>query len=235
MSTLVLALVMTRAYPSDDGLSVYFRDITEKKEIENLLIDSEKRYSELFQLSPLPKWVFDLETLEFLDVNQAAVNHYGYSREEFLSMTIKDIRPPADMGNLDRVLNKRFYRKHFVQQGIFTHLKKSGELIKVEIQSNGISYQGREAKIIIANDITERLAYVEEVELQNEKLRDISWMQSHLIRAPLARVLGLAELAIISENGSAKSEILDYLLQSANELDKVIREIVEKSIIDKKP
>ena len=221
------------AYPSEGGLSVYFKDITEKKATEMLLIESEKRYSELFQLSPLPKWVFDIDTLEFLDVNQAAILHYGYTKEEFLSMTIRDIRPAEEMNILDKILDSSKPRANFVKQGIFTHYKKSGELIKVEIQSNSITYKGRHAKIIIASDITKNLAYVEAVEMQNEKLRDISWMQSHLIRAPLARIMGLVELFRDSHNDKESDETMDYLLQSANELDKVINEITERSKIAK--
>ncbi|WP_165501859.1 PAS domain S-box protein [Pedobacter frigiditerrae] len=219
------------AYPSDGGLSVYFKDITENKATEALLIDSEKRYSELFQLSPLPNWVFDVETLAFLDVNQAAIMHYGFTRAEFLSMTIRDIRPLGEMPGLDEVLGATQRRTQFVKQGIFTHRKKSGELIKVEVQSNSIIYNQRSAKIIIANDITKNLAYVEAVEIQNEKLKDISWMQSHLIRAPLARIMGLVGLFKDTEGAKESNETLDYLLQSANELDKVINEITKRSKI----
>ncbi len=65
----------------------------ERNRINRSLRQSEKQYRDLFNLSPLPKWVFDTETLRFLDVNQMAIEHYGYSEEEFLTMTIKDIRP----------------------------------------------------------------------------------------------------------------------------------------------
>ena len=221
-------------YPSELGLSVYFKDITEKKASEALLIESEQRYSELFQLSPLPKWVFDVQTLEFLDVNQAAINHYGYTREEFLNMTIRDIRPQEELGAFEKVLGNSELRPHFVQQGVFIHRKKSGELIKVEIQSNYISYTGRTAKIIIANDVTRQLAYIEAVEMQNKKLMDISWMQSHLMRGPLARIMGLASLIGMPDtDDESRAEMLTYLSQSAAELDKVIIDITETSKIDK--
>ncbi len=221
------------AYPSGNGLSVYFKDITEKKASEALLIDSEKRYSDLFQLSPIPKWVFDFNTLEFLDVNQAAIAHYGYTKEEFLSMTIRDIRPADEMDQLENVLASEQLWAQFVKKGVFTHRKKSGELINVEIQSNNIFYKGRSAKIIIVNDITKDLAYIEAVESQNKKLMDISWMQSHLIRAPLARIMGLVDLVRTAGDDEDKNEMLDYLSQSANELDLVIKSITDKSKIEK--
>ena len=91
------------AYPSAKGLSVYFKDITQRKISEKELIDSEKRYSDLFQLSPIPKWVFDMDTFKFLAVNKAAVKHYGYSLKEFLKMTIFDIRPEEEF---ERTKNK---------------------------------------------------------------------------------------------------------------------------------
>lgn len=90
------------AYPSVNGLSVYFKDITDRKLSEILLTASEKKYSELFHLSPLPMWVYDTESLEFIDVNDAAVKHYGYSHTEFLAMTILDIRPAEDIAILEK-------------------------------------------------------------------------------------------------------------------------------------
>src|SRR6185312_12155187 len=80
------------AYPSDNGLSVYFKDITERKLSQIQLNESEKRYSELFRLNPQPIWMFELDTFRFVQVNQAAIDLYGYSEEEFLNMTVLDLR-----------------------------------------------------------------------------------------------------------------------------------------------
>jgi len=218
------------AYPSDNGLSVYFKDVTERKLSKNLLIDSEKRYSELFQYSPTPKWVYDQETLAFLDVNNAAIEHYGYTREEFLSMTIKDIRPEGSVKVLDEVLEMSRGKKNFIKQGVFSHRTKEGKLIEVDIQSNPMTFKGRPAKVIIANDITERLAYIKAIEEQNEKLREISWLQSHVVRAPLARILGLVGLLSSCELDAQESvQLLEHLQNSANELDNVIVEITRKT------
>src|SRR5690554_733658 len=78
----------------------------ERKEISRHLKESEKRYRDLFHLSPQPMWVYDVETLAFLDVNQAAVEHYGYSKEEFLSMTILEIRPPDEVPKFKELANE---------------------------------------------------------------------------------------------------------------------------------
>ena len=74
------------------------RDVTDRWRAEEELRDSEKQYRLLFHGNPNPMWVFDLETQAFLEVNEAAIQHYGYSREEFLAMTIADIRPPEKNG-----------------------------------------------------------------------------------------------------------------------------------------
>ena len=220
------------AYPSNDGLSVYFKDVTERKLNDGLLKDSERRYSDLFQFSPSPKWVYDQETLAFLDVNDAAVKQYGYTREEFLRMTIKDIRSQADVAILDVVLKLNRQRQDFIKQGTFSHQTKDGKSRKVDIQSSPITYKGRPAKVIIANDITERLDYIKAIEEQNAKLREISWIQSHVVRAPLARIMGLVELIAIGKlEPEDNVKMLQYLTDSANELDHVIEEITKKTAV----
>ena len=89
------------------------------------------------------------------------------------------------------------------------------------------------AKITIATDVTERLKYIKAIEQQNERLREISWIQSHMVRAPLARIMGLVEIIKnITENGEEKKRTLDYLLLSANELDDVIKNITDKTRIE---
>jgi PAS domain S-box-containing protein len=210
---------------------------SERRRQSNELANSQLKYSELFHLSPLPIWVFDLNTLRFLDVNDSAVRHYGYSRKEFLNMTIFDIRPPSEIAMVNKIIRDHRAAKYFIKQGIFLHQKKSGELIQVDIQSNSVTYQGREAKIILANDITERLNYIKEIETQNKTLKDISWMQSHIIRAPLSRIMGLVPL--IEELKSRMDDcpgemnvMLEYLMISALELDQGIKDIVNKIHID---
>lgn len=219
------------AYPSDNGLSVYFKDITERKKTSSALEESEKNYSALFHLSPLPMWVFDLETLAFLDINAAAIINYGYSREEFLSMKINDIRPVEDIPKLNKVLvRKNVSQKILVSQGIFRHKKKKGEFIQVDIQSNLMRYQGKPAKIVIANDMTERYNYITEIEEQNTKLKEIAWMQSHVVRAPLTRIMGIVPM--IKEWNKYPDDLetlLEYLTIAANELDDVIKSISDKT------
>ncbi|RZJ80538.1 MAG: PAS domain S-box protein [Flavobacterium sp.] len=221
------------AYPSANGLSVYFKDITQRKISEKELIDSEKRYSDLFQLSPIPKWVFDMDTYKFLAVNRAAVKHYGYSLKEFLKMTIFDIRPEEEFERTKNLIHKHNKGNLFAAKGLFTHQKKNGELIRVEIRSTTILFKGRPAKIVIADDVTEQEKYVLAIEKQNQKLKEVSWIQSHIFRAPLARIQGLVSIVENSANQAEQKWVLEKISSSADELDGIIKEITAKTKIEK--
>ncbi|MDI9882400.1 PAS domain S-box protein [Flectobacillus longus] len=203
----------------------------ERRKKKQELKDSEERYNQLFDLSPQPMWVYDLDTLEFININMAAVSHYGYSRSEFLSMKITDIRPSEEVSVLlDDINNVRQNHPYFIS-GIFKHLKKNGELIMVEIRANSISYKGRNARIILVNDITEELKYIESIEIQNKKLSEIAWIQSHLVRAPLARIMGLIQMLELDPDMGLeeRSMFFEHLITSAHELDKLIIEITQKT------
>lgn len=194
------------------------------------LQESEQRYADLFQLSPQPMWVFDMETLAFLNVNQAAIQHYGYSLEEFMQMTIWDIRPVEDRGYTEKLLESTRIENPKNLRVIVNHLKKDGTRIRVEAFSNALEFQGRNCRLILIHDITSKLKYLEAIETQNEKLRDIAWVQSHILRAPLSRMMGIIEM--IKREDMELSEIKEYLghiINSAYELDEIIKDVVDKA------
>ena len=140
--------------PNIAAIVLNYHDITERKQSEEALRKSQETYRSLFENNPHPMWVYDLETLRFLVVNDAAVDHYGYSKDEFLNMTIKDIRPEEDLSAL---LNNLAQKNLVIQQSTgWRHIKKDGTLIDVEITSHSIQFEGREARLVLANDITER-------------------------------------------------------------------------------
>ena len=129
-------------------------EIEARKRIEEDLFDSEEQYRLLFESNPHPMWVYDLETLNFLAVNNAAIHHYGYSREDFLAMAVKDIRPFEDIpALLDSVSD---VTTGFDMAGIWRHRKKDGSIIYVEINSHTIIFAGRRAEVVLANNVTER-------------------------------------------------------------------------------
>ncbi len=136
------------------------------------LPDAEEQYRLLFELNPLPMWVYDYETLRFLAVNQAAVDHYGYSRDEFLAMTINDIRPPEAIPALLADLKTNLVGHRMDTQ--WTHRKKDGQLIEAEVASHSLIFAGRRARIVLANDISRRL------EAEAETRRSLSLLRSTL-------------------------------------------------------
>ncbi len=133
------------------------------------LRQSEAQYRLIFESNPLPMWVYDQQTLRFLAVNEAAVRHYGYSLEEFLAMTIKDIRPPEDVQTLSRYIEENPRGLHAA--GVWRHLRKCGEVIDVEITAHPLTFGGREGELILANDVTERRRAEEALRESEERFR----------------------------------------------------------------
>lgn len=131
----------------------------------------ERDYLSLFESHPLPMWVYDLETLRFLAVNRAAVAHYGYSEQEFLAMTIADIRPPADVPLLlDNVAN---VKTGLDRAGRWRHVLKDGRTITVEITSHTVEFEGRRAELVSAVDRTEEIEAREQLRRTSDRLRAI--------------------------------------------------------------
>lgn len=119
------------------------------------LRESEARHRQLFEDNPHAMWVYDLSSLKFLAVNDAAVKQYGYSRDEFLSMTIKDIRPTEDVPRLLENIAKVNYGLD--EAGYWQHVTKDGRLIQVEIKSHVMTFDGKRSELVLANNISERI------------------------------------------------------------------------------
>jgi two-component system, cell cycle sensor histidine kinase and response regulator CckA len=122
-----------------------------------------KAFDLFFENHPTPMWIYDLETLAFLAVNNAATLKYGYSKEEFLQLTLRDIRPAAEIPRLLADIEQA--RPEWQQSGLWPHQLRDGTLIQVEITSHTIEFNGRSAALVMAQDRTEQVA------LQNELIR----------------------------------------------------------------
>ncbi len=130
-------------------------------------------YHDLFDLNPQPMWVYDVETYEILDVNEAAVRHYGYTRQEFLSMTILSLRPAEEIpGVLEAVEEVRQHERLF-SSGFHRHRKKDGGIINVLIQSNIVYINGRKAELVLSTDITTWVASEQKRLASEEKFKAI--------------------------------------------------------------
>ncbi len=131
---------------------------------------NEAKYRYMFHSNPQPMWIYDVETLHFLEVNEAAVKHYGYSQNEFLTMTLNDIRPEYEVQKLNDIQNTNNFLN---QAGEWTHKKKNGELISVEIISHSIIFNQRNARHVLINDITERKEAEERLMRERKLLRTL--------------------------------------------------------------
>ena len=122
---------------------------------------SEAQYRLLFDSNPHPMWVYDMETLRFVTVNDAAVEHYGYTEQQFLGMTIRDIRPVREVAMLEKSVDElQGDSKSF---GVWRHSKRDGSTIDVEISSDRIVFKGRPARLVLAHDVTARRQIEEEI------------------------------------------------------------------------
>jgi diguanylate cyclase (GGDEF)-like protein/PAS domain S-box-containing protein len=133
------------------------------------LQESMERYRLLFDSNPHPMWVYEEESLRFLAVNDAAVDRYGYSRDEFLAMTIKDIRPPEDVPALLENVAKN--RDGIDRAGTWRHRTKAGNVFDVEITSHALVFSGSRARLVLASDVTERKRAEEAVRAAEERFR----------------------------------------------------------------
>ncbi len=155
------------------------RDISHRKKAEEALKKNEEKYRLLFSNNPQPMWIYDLETLVILEVNQSAIAQYGYSREEFLQMTIKDIRPAEDIEILLTDVNYAANDKG--SKGVWRHIWKNGELRFVEITAQSIEFNGRKARHVLISDVTERIQAETALRESETKFRSIAEQTSDLI------------------------------------------------------
>ncbi len=182
------------------GVVYVATDVTERRRAEQALRESEHRYRTLFEGNPLPMWVYDFETLRFIAVNEAAVRHYGFSKDEFLQMTIADIRPPEDIPALMKSLSTL---RHRDRHRILRHRKKNGSVFDVEVTSFEFVSAGRRARLVIAVDVTER-------QKNEQRLRENEERYRLLFERNLAGVFRSALDGRILEVNEAAARIFGY-------------------------
>ena len=138
--------------------------------------EADERYGMLFQSNPQPMWVFDVESLSFLGVNDAATRHYGYSHEEFLEMTIMDILPPENAPGLHHGLERTGAQRGDV--ALAQHQRKDGAIVDMELVSHEMELDGRRARLVLGTDITERTLTRAALHQSEEQLRQAQRMDA---------------------------------------------------------
>jgi PAS domain S-box-containing protein len=205
------------------------REGVERSRHIKLLKDSESHFRTLFFLNPTPMWVLDRVSLMFLEVNEAAIRNYGYTNKEFLAMSVNDIKLETDRTTLLDDL-KRNTETGMPVHLVTRHRRKNREEFEAEVVFNAILFKGKDAILTITRDISERASYIKAIECQNKQLHEIAYIQSHHVRAPLARIMGLVDLIIRDAAEKPEPELLIYLRQSTNDLDLVIREVMSNTL-----
>jgi len=224
-------------------------DVTEFVRLKSL-----ERYQLLFESNPQPMWVYDMDTLAFLAVNAAAVRHYGFSREEFFAMTIKEIRPPEDLADLLDNISK--LREDLDWAGVWKHRKKDGSLIDVEISAQTLNFAGRPGRLVLANDITERVRAQREIRKLNEELEGrvaqrtaqlaaanqeleaFSYSVSHDLRAPLRAIDGFSRILLEEYSDKLDAEgarVLDVIRSNTQNMGRLIDDLLAFSRLGRKP
>jgi PAS domain S-box-containing protein len=143
-------------------------------------LESELQYRNLFETNPLPTFIYDFDTLRFLAVNKVAEKHYGCSKNEFLSMTILDVQPPEQLALLSERLQNRD-KEQVTNYPSWKHKKKNGDLFIAEINSTTIQYNGRKARLVVMNDITDKVAAEEALKQSHERFQYVSKATSDAI------------------------------------------------------
>jgi PAS domain S-box-containing protein len=181
------------------------------KKQQQHVIQSEKQYRALFESNPNPMWIFDKDTLAFLEVNDAAVARYGYSRGEFLQMKIADIRPKRDLPQLMEIARKE--SSGYNDVGNWKHIRKSGEIFPVSITSHDVFFNNKYCKMVMATDITRLVqhekqlqgAYIKEKELHkklvaNYQILEKAELENRLMGQVIDKINNL--VMIVKECGS---------------------------------
>ncbi|NDV17601.1 PAS domain-containing protein [Muricauda sp. TY007] len=183
----------------------------------------------IFDLCPHPMWIFDIETLAFLKVNKEAIRQYGYSEEEFLSMTILDIRPKEDIPKLKIALENILYREGSYKEGFFRHQKKNGTIFPVMLKANLITFDGKHAEIVNSIDISKTIDYEKKNQYQARIFQSISDVNNNLVRiSDLKKALNNC-FGIVCE--TLKLDRI-YFFQNDKETNAISQKVLRSSIIN---
>ncbi|HEY1777890.1 MAG TPA: ATP-binding protein [Solirubrobacteraceae bacterium] len=205
---------------------------------------SELQLALLFDHSPEPMWVYDRDSLRILAVSNAALAAYGYSREEFLAMKITDLRAPDAVPTLFDFLDTARGREHlgFCAADPWRHVRRDGTVIDVEVSSDDLLYEGRECRIVVSQDVTERnrataqvaQARDQAVEASNLKSAFLATM-SHEMRTPMQGVIGMNEMLLGTPLSDEQRSYADQIARSSEQMLAIVEDVLDIAALESGP
>jgi PAS domain S-box-containing protein len=225
----------------DELMASVKRELADRLMTEQKAMISERNYRMLFESHPQPMWLYDIETFAFLKVNDAAVEEYGYSRDEFMGMTIKDLSRPQDV---PKFLELIATTPTFERSGPWPYLLKDGSTIQALVTSHAIRFGEHEARFVLAEDLTESRRL--ELELGQSKARadsnaelgrakdEMLSVVSHEMRTPLASIVGFTELLLTRDVATKqRKQYLGVMLQEGLRLTALITDFLDLRLIER--
>ena len=209
------------------------------KEKETLL-KSKQQYKELFDISPLPMWIYCMSTFRFLAVNKAALNLYGYTKNEFFKMSLFDICDPEEVDVLKKTITRIQNGESHIFQGRFKHRTKKGDLIYVDVKSDYVGKKEDDIRLVIANNVTEFLSMQQKLKEQNQIVVETEDKERHRMAGEkhdgliqhLVATNHMVQMISYDENDDFQKELMSkiqFLLnESINECRWIINDLRPK-------